>query len=107
MIHTGFESVTDSIVIEPDTVWAAKDTCVIWSNWVKGQEVKLIFEEGEKCESMTDAARGYTLDAADAYVSMWLPTGGTSSLKFTEEGYFDYLVELKNGLKAKGKIIIR
>ena len=93
--------------IEPQTAWIPKGTCVIWSNWVRTDEIKIVFEEGKKCEDMTDASAAFTMDAANCYVTTWVPLGGTSSLKFNEEGTFDYTIQEKKGLKAKGKIVVK
>ena len=71
-------------IIEPQTAWIEKGTCVIWSNWVRTDEIKIVFEEGKKCEDMTDASMGFTMDAANCYVTTWVPLGGTSSLRFNE-----------------------
>ena len=49
---------TTTIRIEPKVVRIAKGTCVIWSNWVRTGEVQIAFEEGKKCEDMTDSPVG-------------------------------------------------
>ena len=106
-IHGGATVSVDRIEIEPKTAWIAKGTCVIWNNWVRTNEIKIIFEEGKKCEDMTDAPVGVKMDAANCYVTTWVPLGGTSSLRFNEEGTYKYTIEVKGGPKAAGKIVIQ
>ena len=93
-----------SIRLEPQYLTISKDTVVIWNNWARAHEVKVIFEEGKKCEDVTDAPTGFKLDAANCYVTSWIPLGGTSSLKFTEKGVYKYVVETSGGVKGRGEI---
>ena len=38
------------IRVEPETLHISKGTCVIWINWVKAQEVSVVFrEDGKNC----------------------------------------------------------
>ena len=107
-VHGGGPGWSDRIEVEPGTAFVAKGTCVIWSNWVRTDEIKIIFEDGKKCEDMTDAPVGFKMDAAaNCYVTTWVPLGGTSSLKFNEEGTFEYAIEAKGGPKAGGKIVVQ
>lgn len=105
-IYGGIPQYVEGIRIEPETIWASKGTCVIWNNTMRTDEVKIVFEEGKKCDDMTDASVGFKLDAENCYVTTWIPFGGTSSLMFREEGTFEYVVEAKGGVKSKGKIMI-
>ena len=79
-----------SVNIEPRVVWIEAGDCVIWYNWVKDDETQIVFEEGKRCEDMTDAPSGFTLNAHNCYVTSYVPLGGTSSLKFTDAGTFYY-----------------
>ncbi len=54
---------TTTINIEPRIVHIAKGGCVIWSNWIREAEDQIVFEDGKKCDDMTDAATGFKLDA--------------------------------------------
>ena len=94
-----------TIDIEPKTLRISKGGCVIWSNWARASEVQIVFEEGKKCEDMTDSATGFKLDAHNCYVTSFVSIGSTSSLKFNEEGTFDYEVRAGVGIKEKGKIV--
>jgi hypothetical protein len=106
-VHGGGPGWTDKILVEPGATFIAKGSCVIWSNWVRTDEIKIVFEEGKKCEDMTEAPVGFKMDAANCYVTTWVPLGGTSSLKFNEAGTFEYAIEAKGGQKAGGKIIVQ
>jgi hypothetical protein len=71
--------------------------------------LKIVFEDGKKCEDVTDAASGF-LTEGPCYVTSWVTFGGTSSLKFNEEGTYDYFVDAKgHGPEArkKGTIVVR
>ena len=94
------------ISMEPDTMHISKDTCVIWINWVPAHEVKVMFEEdGKKCKDATDAAVGFKM-AENCYVTNFIPLGGTSSLRFNEEGTFNYAIEGSGDVKAEGSILV-
>jgi hypothetical protein len=107
-LHGGIGANVSEIRIEPRTLWISKGTCVIWSNWVRTDEVKVVFEEGKKCEDVTDAPAGFTLDTDTCYVTDWISLGGTSSLKFNEAGTYKYVVEAAGGtIKSRGEISVR
>jgi len=104
-LHGGIGATVSEIRIEPRTLWISKGTCVIWSNWVRTDEVKVKFEEGKKCEDVTDAPVGFTLDPDNCYVTDRISLGGTSSLRFNEAGTYKYVVEAAGGvIKARGEI---
>jgi hypothetical protein len=93
-----------SIRLEPQYLTISKDTVVIWNNWARAHEVKVIFEEGKKCQDVTDAPTGFKLDFKSCYVTSWIPLGGTSSLRFTEKGVYKYVVETSGSVKGRGEI---
>ena len=92
--------------LEPEVTRVAKGTCVIWINWSKADEISVKFTEGKKCDDVTDAAVSFKLDAANCYVTTWLPLGGTSSLRFNETGLYEFEVDNKGDAKVKGKIMV-
>jgi len=96
----------EDIRIEPKTIWISKGTCVIWINWIRAPEVQVVFEEGRKCEDITDAPTGFKLDAKDCYVTSFVSAGETSSLRFTEKGTFIYEVRTTRGPKEAGEIVV-
>jgi hypothetical protein len=99
--------VTD-INIEPQSLMIPKGTCVVWFNRAKAQEVKVVFEEGKTCQNLTDAPVGFKIDAAkDCYVTDYISFGGTSSLRFVEEGTFKYTVETEAGEKGTARITVQ
>lgn len=98
-----------NLYIEPNVLRIQKGTCVIWLNWVKTEEVRIVFEDGKKCADMTDSPIGFTLDAANCYVTTFVNRGETSSLLFHESGTFDYVVKTSGTEGARevpGKIIV-
>jgi hypothetical protein len=96
-----------TISIEPRTVQISKGGCVIWSNWIKEEDVQIAFEEGKKCEDMTDSPVGFKMDARNCYVTSFITLGGTSSLLFNELGTFDYVVKAGGAVGEKGKVIVK
>lgn len=36
--------------IEPETLRVAKGDCVVWINWTRGEDVKVIFREGKNVQ---------------------------------------------------------
>ena len=96
-----------TINIEPKTIQIPKGGCVVWVNWIRDPEVQIAFEEGKKCEDMTDASTGFKMDARNCYVTSFVPLGGTSSLRFNEVGTFSYEITAGGGSKEKGEIIVK
>jgi len=92
-------------VLEPPTIVVSKGPCVIWFNKTQ-REVKIIFEEGKKCQDVTDSPSGFTMDS-ECYVTTWLKYGGTSSLRFNEPGTYEYMAEFSTMPdKGKGTIVV-
>jgi hypothetical protein len=111
-IYAETEGEAHRVRIEPQTLSIRKGACVIWNNWAwtKETDEKVIlikFREGKQCEVNTDAPTSYKLDAQSCYVSSYVKYGGTSSLRFTEEGTFDYVVESLGMDGAGGSIVVQ
>ena len=111
-IYGGIDSADNKLRMEPETVTIDKGSCVIWSNWAwskgLGEKIVLVkFSDGKKCEANTDAPTLYKMDDQNCYVSSYIAYGGTSSLRFTEQGTFEYVVESKDMEKGKGRIIVK
>ena len=97
-----------SIEIEPKTLVVSKGACVIWSNWVRAEEVSVVFTEGKKCLDMTEAPTGFKMDlSTQCYVANFIKLGQTSSLRFPQDGTFKYEVIAGKNLKAAGEIIVQ
>jgi hypothetical protein len=94
------------VYIEPEHLTIPKDTCVVWYNRARTNEVKVKFADGKKCEDVTTSEVGFKLDVESCFVTSYIPFAGTSSLNFVETGTYDYVVESKSGVMAKGKIIV-
>ena len=92
--------------VEPEILTISKGTCVIWVNWSKEQEVSVKFEEKMKCHDVTDSPMMFALDSAQCYVTSWIPLGGTSSLRFTDGGEFEYIVTNRDGSITKGRLFV-
>jgi plastocyanin len=93
-------------LLEPPNIVVSKGTCVIWFNKTQ-LEVKIIFEDGKKCQDVTDSPTGFTLDSSNCFVTTWLKYGSTSSLRFNEPGTYEYMVEFSTMPdKSKGKIVV-
>lgn len=103
----------DVVRLEPETMWVPKGTCVIWFNRSSAHQVKVVFQEGKRCASVSDAPMGFSLDHQNCYVTSWIPFGGTSSLRFLEAGTYEYdiqatgeQVEVAGKQAAKGTIVV-
>ena len=108
-IYAALDKPTSPGRLEPDVLSIDKGGCVVWINW--GQDRVLVnFREGKKCQAVTEAPTGFRLDAnTDCYVTDFVPFGGTSSLKFSEPGTYQYEVTWENqkGMVEKGKVMVR
>jgi hypothetical protein len=96
--------------IIPDKLSIDKGDCVVWINWAKsrGETVKVIFREGQKCSDLTKAAVGFKMDPSGCYLTEYLNYGGTASLLFPEPGTFIYEVEYAGEAKPyRGTIIVK
>jgi plastocyanin len=92
-------------LLEPPTTVVEKGTCVIWFNKTQ-LEVKVVFEEGKKCQDVTDSPTGFAMESS-CYVTTWLKYGATSSLRFNEPGTYEYMVEFATMPdKSKGTIVV-
>ncbi len=107
-------AVHESIRVEPETLLVSKGDCVIWFNRAAANEIKIVFEEGKRCASVSDAPMGFSLDHNECFVTSWIPFAGTSSLRFKEAGAYDYAIEATGGGSgekgrkvAEGKIVVR
>jgi hypothetical protein len=109
-VATGAGELRKPVRIEPPTLTVTKGGVVIWLNWARTAEcVKVIFEEGKKCEDVTDSPTGFQAEGP-CYVTTWITLGGTSSLKFNESGTYTYTVEAKAGAesyKETGRIVVQ
>lgn len=107
-IYGGDSYSVQSVRLDPEELLIKKGSVVIWNNWAKTTEVKVIFKEGKKvCPAATSAPVGFNLDdAKQCYVTSWVPLGGTSSLRFTQAGTFKYTVQTTGGVEATGRIVV-
>jgi hypothetical protein len=98
-----------SVRIEPETLLVSKGDCVVWFNRAEAEDIKVSFADAKKCMSVTNAPVGFSADSAGCYVTNWIPFAGTSSLRFMEKGFYDYVLEVKGmpGVKIKGAIEVK
>jgi len=102
--------------ISPETLRIKKGDCVVWINWTRGEDVKVIFKEGKRCQDMTKSPVGFKMDWNSCYVTDYLDFGRTSSMLFEQAGTFKYEVEFKPtssplgaariGLARSGTIVV-
>lgn len=105
-IHQEKGSAGTTIRLEPEHLQISKDTCVIWINWVPKQEVRVVFrEDGKRCRDATASPVGFKM-SENCYVTNFIALGGTSSLKFNDEGKFRYEVEVPGEHKATGPLAL-
>jgi hypothetical protein len=105
-IHQEKGSAGTTVRTEPEVTHISKDTCVIWINWVPKQEVRVVFrEDGKRCQDATGSPVGFSM-AENCYVTNFIPLGGTSSLKFNDEGTFKYEVQVPGEGKSAGALAL-
>lgn len=98
---------SSEIYLEPETAAVSKGTCIIWTNWVGAASVTVNFEDGKKCEDVTLAPVGFELKETNCYVTSSIPLGGTSSLRFSEKGSYEYSVKSSSGASVRGRIVVQ
>lgn len=92
--------------VEPRNLDVIAGDCVVWVNWSKGPEIKVVFKEGKVCHDVTRPRAAFTMDAKNCYVTNYIPYGGTSSLTFKEKGVFNYEVIDAEGKAIKCKLTV-
>ncbi len=109
-VSTGVSELKQPIRLEPPTMTISKGAVVVWLNWARNAEcVQVSFDDGKKCEDVTDAPTGFDM-AGSCYVTSWITFGGTSSLRFNEPGTYTYTVSAKSDgqvSKETGKIFVK
>lgn len=106
-IYGGSAGNVSSIRIEPQFITVSPGTVLIWNNWARASEVKVVFEEGKTCQDVTKAPMGFSLNAQNCFVTTWIQLGGTSSLRFMEKGVYKYTIQTSGGAKEAGEIRVR
>jgi len=100
----------ESVRIEPTDIRVEKGTCVIWFNNTPGERIKIVFEDGQTCDEVTDASVDFKFDEKNKcfFTDAYIGPGGTASLRFKEKGTFDYTLEAETqDKKVNGRIYVR
>ena len=109
-IETGAGELKKPIRLEPSTLTISEGGVVVWLNWARSVEcVQVSFEDGKKCDDVTDAPTGFEMTGG-CYVTSWITFGGTSSLRFNQPGEYTYTIMAKTGgqeRKETGKILVK
>ena len=58
--------------VEPRDIEIASGSCVVWVNWIKDTEIKVVFEEGKVCHDVTRAPASFKMDAKNCYVTNYI-----------------------------------
>ena len=110
-IYGGSSLSTGDVYLEPQALWISKGDIVIWNNQARTPRVQIVFKEGKTCQKVTRAPTGFKLDKAqECYLTDSIIFGGTASLRFNEQGTYEYLVRdavETVSVKAKGKVIVK
>jgi hypothetical protein len=92
-------------VVEPITTRVLEGAVVVW--WNKGgEEVRIRFVDGEKCRIRSSSPSGFVLESENCYQTSYMAPGTISSLKFDEEGTYEFEVEYKGREVQKGAVIV-
>ena len=97
----------DDMIIEPRFMMIHPGAVVIW--WNKGKEkIKVVFMEGAKCDAGTGSPKGFHIESEseNCYITAYIPSGETSSLRFVSEGIYEYEVRIDGKGKEKGRIVV-
>ena len=95
--------------VEPENLLIRKDSVVVWALF-GAHHAQVVFLDGKKCETATEAPVGFELDSGGAkacYRGVLIPNGGTASLKFKNEGVYEYEVQWENHPQpTRAKVIV-
>ena len=95
--------------VEPEILLVEKDTVVVWTLFGAFQ-AQVLFLDGKKCQNATEAPVGFEMDSGEAtacYRGVLIPNGGTASLKFKEQGTYEYSVKWANSpQKTRAKVVV-
>lgn len=98
------------LLLSPPELSVQKGTVVIWMNGIQGEEMQVVFKDGKACKdvSFSPEYKGFSLDSKSCYVTSFIPYAATSSLQFTEQGTFEYVVSNATGkISGKGKVTVK
>ncbi len=94
-----------SITLNPLYLNVAKGSCVVFVNWIRGGDVAVEFDDAKTCQDVTESPIGFRVEQS-CYVTSYLSTGATSSLRFMKAGEYAYKIKAEDGPApvAAGKI---
>jgi plastocyanin len=93
------------IIVEPAATRVLEGAVVVW--WNKGgEQARVRFLNGEKCELRSSSPTGFVLEGENCYQTTYMKPGAISSLKFDEEGTYEFEVEIKEVGIKKGAVIV-
>jgi len=93
------------IIVEPATTNVFEEAVVVW--WNKGGEgARIRFLDGKKCEVLSSSPTGFVLESENCYQTSYMAPGTISSLKFDEEGTYEFEVEFKDIGVKKGTVVV-
>ena len=73
-------------------VFISSKTEVFWDNQ-SGSNVKLTFGKGTICKQIAGPSGTHEVNTLGCYVIENLPQGSTETLRFTDQGRYDYTIE--------------
>ncbi len=96
------------LAIDPPNLRVPVGACVVWVNWIRGGEVKISFKEGKRCQDVTQSPMGFKLERqTGCFLTDFLRMGQTSSLRFMQEGTYEYDLEVPDkAVPLKGSIVV-
>jgi len=92
-------------LIDPVEYRVPPNSCITWINQSKKVKVRIKFEEGMRCKGATTKRTGFKTGPGKCLLTRFLSHGAASSLVFTREGTYDYVVEEQGaGSQSRGKL---
>jgi hypothetical protein len=99
------EAAPKTVFLSPPNITIAKNTIVIWVNFIDGPELNIVFDDADAAMAASKDQKGFYLDTKGAFAAKYMPFIATSSVRFVQNGSFGYSIQSQDGTKVTAGIV--